>query len=146
MLPKIEQDLRTALKDQRSTEVSTLRLLISELKNAQIAKGGELSEDQVIEVISREAKKRRESIEAYQKGGRQELAEKEEEELAVLEKYLPAQISNEELEKIVENTVAESGVKSLAEMGKVMSAVMAKVKGQADGGRVSELVKQKLGI
>lgn len=144
MLTKIEDDLKQALKEQRLIEVSTLRLFISEIKNAQIAKGQDLSDAQIIEVALREAKKRQESIEAYKGAGRLELAEKEEAELSVLKKYLPTQMSDEDLRKQVEDAIAGVGATSLADMGKVMGAVMSKVKGQANGDRVISFVKELL--
>lgn len=141
---KLQEDLKQAQLSRDEIKVSTLRLLISEINNTKIAKGSELSDQDVLGVIQREAKKRRESIESFKKGGRDDLAQKEELELNILTTYLPAQLSNEELTKIIEESITELGATSLQDMGKVMSGVMAKVSGRADGGTVSSLVKEKL--
>lgn len=144
MLDKIQSDLKQAQLARDEIKVSTLRLLISEIKNAEIAKGGELSEQDIISAIQKEAKKRKEAIAAFRAGGREEAAVKEEAELKVLESYLPAQISNEELTKIVDGIINETGATSIQDMGKVMGVVMGKVKGQAEGTAVSNLVKERL--
>lgn len=144
MLDKIQSDLKQAQLARDEIKVSTLRLLISEIKNAEIAKGSELADQDIISVIQKEAKKRKEAIAAFRAGGREEAAVKEEAELKVLESYLPAQISNEELTKIVDGIINETGATSIQDMGKVMGAAMSKVKGQADGTAVSNLVKERL--
>ena len=144
-LDTITADLTEALKSREEVKVSTLRLLISNINNAKIAKGEELSDDEVAEEIAKDAKRHRESIDAFVKGGRSDLADKEKEELAVLEKYLPEQLTREEIAKFVVEAISQTGASSPSNMGKVMSAVMAKVKGRADGGAVSALVKEKLG-
>ena len=144
MLDKIQSDLKQAQLSRDEIKVSTLRLLISEIKNAEIAKGNNLEDQDIISVIQKEAKKRKEAIVAFRAGGREESAVKEESELKVLENYLPAQISTEELTKIVEESINEQGATSIQDMGKVIGAVMGKVAGRADGGTVSALVKEKL--
>ncbi|MBI2022149.1 GatB/YqeY domain-containing protein [Candidatus Daviesbacteria bacterium] len=144
MLDKIQENLKQAQLKRFEVEVLTLRLLISEINNAKIQKGSDLTEDEIVSVIQREAKKRREAIEGFRKGDREELAQKEESELKILESYLPEELSSEELTKIVEDAINDVGAKNLAEMGKVMEAVMGKVKGRADGGTVSQLVREKL--
>lgn len=148
LLDQIQSDLKTAQLARDEVKVSTLRLLISEIKNAEIAlrqsSGQAMSDEQIIPVIQREVKKRKEAALAFKSGGRAEQAEKEEMEAKVLQGYLPAQISNEELTKIVETTINELGATTVADMGKVIGAVMAKVKGRSDGGSVSSIVKEKL--
>lgn len=144
LLSKIQSDLKTAQLARDEIKVSTLRLLLSEAKNKEIAKGDDLSDEDIISVISREVKKRKEAAESFRSGGREEMAAKEELEAKVLEGYLPEQISTEELTKVVEETINELGAGSLADMGKVIGAVMGKIKGQADGAAVSALVKEKL--
>lgn len=146
---QIQEDLKAAQLAKDEIKVSTLRLLLSEIKNKEIAlrqSSGQasLSDSDVISVIQREAKKRKEAAEGFRVGGREESAVKEEAELKILESYLPAQLSNEELTKIVEEAIKESGAVSLADMGKVMGAVMGKTGGRADGGTVSNLVKDRL--
>lgn len=144
-IEKITQDLNEALKAKSETTVSTLRFLIAQVHNARIAKGEELSDEEILVEIAKDAKRHRESIEAFQKGGREDLVSREKAQLEVLERYLPQQLSSEELLKMVEEAIFEIGASGPGDMGRVMSAVMGKVKGQADGARVSELVKQKLG-
>jgi len=137
--------MRAAMKAREATRVSTLRMLMAAMKNTQVEKGHELDDDEVIEVISREAKRRRESMEAFEKGGRAELVEKEGAELAVLETYLPEKLSDDELSRLVDDAIAETGASSPKEMGQVMKAVMPKVKGRADGAAVSAAVRARLG-
>ncbi len=143
-IDKISQDLVSSLKAKDEVTTSTLRLLLSEIKNAQIAKGEELSGEEVVDVIGKSAKKRKESIEAYQKGGRSDLVEKEQAELKVLEKYMLEQMGEEEINRIVDKVVSKSGARNTADIGKVMRQIMGKLKGRADGGVVSEIVKKKL--
>lgn len=144
ILDKIFKDLVAAQKSKDSVTVSTLRLLLSDIKNAQIAKGGELTNEQVINQIQKSAKKRKESIDAYNKAGRSDLVESETQELEVLEKYLSEKMSKDEIGKIVSEVISEFGASGPGEIGKVMGQVMAKVSGRADGGLVSEIVKEKL--
>lgn len=141
---KLQEDLKQAQLARDEVKVSTLRLLLSEIKNTQIQKGSELSNADVVLVIQKEAKKRRESIESFKTGDREDLAQKEENELNILQTYLPSQLTQEELTKFIEDTITEIGATSLQDMGKVMSGVMSKVSGRADGDTVSQLVKQKL--
>lgn len=145
MLDKIQTDLKNAQLARDEIKVSTLRMLMSEIKNAQIQKMAELSDQDILAVIKREAKKRKEAALGFRSGNREESALKEESELKILENYLPVQMNNEELTKIVDETITEMDAVSMSDMGKVMGAVMGKVQGQADGGTVSALVKEKLG-
>lgn len=124
--------------------VATLRLLISEIRNTQIAKGYELSDEEILEVITKEAKKRRESILSFRSGGREELAVKEESELKILEEYLPVQMSDEELTKIVKEAITETGATTVSDLGKIIGNVMSKAKGQVSGERVAASAKQWL--
>jgi uncharacterized protein YqeY len=140
----INQKIAEALKARDEIRLSTLRLLSSALNYEFIAKQHKLSEEEELVVVGREAKKRKDAIEAYEKVGAKDRADKEKKELAILEEYLPEQMSDEELVKIVDEAVSETGAKAPSDMGRVMGAVMAKVKGRAEGGRVSALVKEKL--
>lgn len=144
LLNQIQSDLKDAQLNKDEVKTSTLRLLLSEIKNKEISKGGVLSDEDVVAVIRQELKKRKEAAQAFRLGDREEAALKEEAEAAVLESYLPPAMSDEELSKIVKNTINELEASSLADIGKVMGAVMGKVKGQADGSKVSALVKEKL--
>ncbi|MBI2597175.1 GatB/YqeY domain-containing protein [Candidatus Daviesbacteria bacterium] len=144
MIGKIQNDLKNAQFARDEVKVSTLRLLLSEVRNAEINKGGSLSDEDVISLVQKEVKKRKEAALGFRQGGREGSAKREEAELKVLESYLPAQLSNEELTKIVEETISEVGASSTLDIGKVMGMVMSKVAGKADGGSVSQIVKEKL--
>lgn len=144
LLARIKKDLDQALKKKDSLAVSVLRLLLAEIHNQEIEKQKELTDEDVLEVIRREVKKRKEAVEAYQKGNRKDLAEKEGTELKILNTYLPQQLSDEELKKIVASVVDEVGAKEPTDFGQVMGAAMGRVKGQADGAKVATLVKEKL--
>ena len=141
---QIQQDIKQAMKDKDKVKLSTLRLLMSEIKNKEIDAGGELEEGDILSIIQKAAKQRKESIEQYKKGGRDELAAKEERELDILSAYLPKQLSQEELEAIIREAIEKCGATSPKEMGKVMKEVMPAVKGRADGKEVNALVRKLL--
>jgi len=141
---KIDADLSSALKAGDHEAVSVLRLLKNSLKNARINSGKELGEAEEVNVLQKEAKQRRESIESFSKANRTDLAAKEKAELEIIQKYLPAGLSEAELNKMVEAAIAEVGAASMADMGKVMGNLSPKIAGRADGGTVANLVKQKL--
>jgi uncharacterized protein YqeY len=142
VLSKIQADVNAALKAGDRERTGALRLIVSELqKAAKEAREQELDE---VAVLQRERKRRLESAEAYREAGREDLAGAEEREAAVIDEYLPEQMADDELRKIVQDVVAESGASSQKDMGKVMSAVMPQVKGRADGKRVSAIVKETL--
>lgn len=144
LIEQIQNDLKEAQLARDEVKVSTLRLLLSEIKNAEISKGENLQDSDIVAVLQREVKKRKEAAAAFKVGGREQQAQKEELEAKVLEGYLPQQLPIEELTKIVQEAINEVGATSIADMGKVMGVVMGKVKGQADGGTVSSLVKERL--
>lgn len=144
LIDQIQIDLKNAQLSRDEVKVSTLRLLLSEIKNGEIAKGQPLSDEDIISIISREVKKRKEAAAGFRTGGREESSLKEEAESKVLESYLPAQMSNEELTKVVLEVITKEGANSLSDMGKVIGAVMGKVKGKAEGAQVSAIVKAKL--
>lgn len=141
---KVEQELVLAMKEKNELKVSTLRMLIAALKNKKIELQKELTDTDVIAVIQKLVKQRKDSIESYTEGGREELAQKEAEEIEFLKKYLPEEMSKEELDAIIDDVISEVGAKSMADMGKVMGAVMQKVSGRADGNVVKERVQSKL--
>jgi len=143
-LETIEKDFIEAYKAKNETVTSVLRMMKSALKNKEIDNQKPLEENEVIEVLSKEAKKRRESAQAYTDGGRPELAEQENAEVEILAKYLPEQLSEDAVREIVKQTIAEVGASSPADMGKVIGAVVGKTKGQAEGGLISKLVKEEL--
>ncbi|MGQ9463164.1 MAG: GatB/YqeY domain-containing protein [Candidatus Fervidibacter sp.] len=141
---QIDADYKAAMKARDDLKISVLRLLRSAIHNAEIDKQRALTEDEILGVIQSEVRKRRESIEAFQQGDRQDLVEREQAELKVLESYLPKALSREELEALVRETIREVGALSVRDMGKVMSVLMPKVRGHAEGREVSELVRQVL--
>jgi uncharacterized protein YqeY len=141
----IEADTKVALKAGAKEKVSTLRMLNAALKNKQIDKRRALTEEEVLETVRTLIKQRKDSIEQFGKGGRQDLVDKEAAEVVVLEVYLPAQISREELETMVRDAVAQTGAQGSRDMGKVMKALVPVVGGRADGKLISELVKNALG-
>ena len=158
---KIQSDIKEAMKTRENEKVGVLRMLQSEIKNAEIAKRtklsksngaddieqkSQLSDEEIIEVISRETKKRKDAIELYEKGGRKELAEKEKKEAEILSAYMPEQMSEEEIKKLVETTIKETGASNIKEMGKVMGALKLEIKGKADGAMVSRIVKELLSL
>ncbi len=144
LLKKLQEEMKAAMKSGDKERLSTIRMLISEIKKVQIDKKKELSDEEIVEIIQRYAKQRKESIKQYREAGREDLAEKEEKELKIVQEFLPEQLSEEEIEKIVDEVISEVGASSMKDMGKVMRAVMEKVKGRAEGSVVSSIVKKKL--
>jgi hypothetical protein len=142
---KIGAEMRDAMKARDQARVGALRMLMAAVKNAEVELRHELSDEEVLGVVTKEAKRRKESIEAFEKGGRDDLVAKESAELAVLEAYLPEQLGEEELARLVDEAIAETGASEQKDMGRVMKALMPKVKGRADGTAVSTLVKSRLG-
>jgi uncharacterized protein YqeY len=141
---KILNDMKDAMKAGSKVMLETLRMIRSQLKNAAIARGGELEEADVIAVLTKEAKRRKESLEMYQKGGREDLADRESKEWDIITQYLPEALSDAEIEDIVNTAIKQSGAESMRDMGKVMGAVMPQIKGRADGKIVQEIVRKKL--
>jgi uncharacterized protein YqeY len=142
---RVSEDLKKAMKSGEKLKVSTLRLLLSEIKNAEIAKRGELDEGEALAVAAREARKRRESIEEFARGGRQDLVDKESAELEILTAFLPEQMPEDELRGLIARAIDEAGAESPKDLGKVMSVLMPRVKGKADGKVVNRLVRESLG-
>lgn len=138
------EDSKNALRSGEKLKLSTIRMVLAEIRNAEIAKREDLTDEEVLQVVSREARKRKEAIDEFAKGGRQDLVDKETYELSVLEAYLPEQMSDEEVRQIVSQTIEEVGASSPSDLGKVMSAVMPRVKGQADGKKINQLVREML--
>ena len=159
---QIQQDSTGALKSGNQFLVGTLRMLLASIITKEkelrykiikekpdateetLSKESELTDEQVIEVISSEIKKRKDAIVLYEKGNRPELADREKKEIEVLIKYLPEQLSEEELKKIVKEAIAKTGAKEIKDMGKVMAEISPKIKGKADSGAVSKIVKEIL--
>ena len=138
------QDMKTALKSGDKLTLETIRMIRAQLKNAYLAQGKELEEEEVIQVLNKEAKRRKESLELYRQGGRNDLAEKESQELKIINSYLPKALEKSEIEEIIDQVIKETGAENPHDMGKVMGEVMSKVRGRAEGKFVQELVKTKL--
>jgi len=159
---KIEEDFKNFLKEKKETEVSTLRMLKAaifnkekekryklsqekpELNEEELEKESKLSDEEVMGVISSEIKKRNEALLLFEKGKREDLIKKEKSEMKILQNYLPEQLSEEEIKKLAKEVMKKVGVKDIKDMGKVMSELIPKVKGKADGGLVSKIVKELL--
>lgn len=137
---KIRADLREAIGRREGNRVTILRLLLSEIKNAEISCRNSLSDDKVIDVISTEVKRHRESIEAYKKGNRNDLVALEEQELCILLGYLPEQMGRDEITRMAQQTISVVGAKEMNDRGKVLSKLMPKLKGKANGKEVSDIV------
>lgn len=144
LIEQITTDLTSALKSGQADRLSVLRLLKSALKYKQIELGRELTDADVLPVIQKEVKQRRESASEFTKGDRAEMAAKELSEAELLTAYLPAQLSDADLAAIIDTVITETGAQSLQDMGKVIGVVMGKTQGQADGARISGLVKLRL--
>ncbi len=142
---QILADVTVAMKAKDAARTSTLRMLKAAIVNRQIEKGGELDDEELMKLLRSQVKQRRDSVEQYEKGGRQDLVDKERAEIAVIEGYLPQAASQDEIDKAVAAAIAETGAASIKEMGAVMKAVMPRLAGKnADGRAVSETVKKKL--
>jgi len=144
LLQKLDDDLKGAMKASESLKVSVLRMAKAALKYRQIEKGEALSDEEVLSVLTGLSKQRRESIEQFSKGGREDLAEKERQELGILQSYLPRQLTPEELDSVILEAIRESSVQGTQDMGKVMRLIMPKVKGVADGKTVNQRLKELL--
>jgi len=146
MLQRIEQDLKDSLKQKEAgrLKLNVLRMVKAAIKNAEIEKGRALTDEEILSIIQKEIKSRKEVLPNYEKAGRAEDINKINEEIKILESYLPAQLSEEQLTEIIRETIALVGATKPSDMGKVMPKVLAKIKGRADGRVVSELVKKLL--
>ena len=144
---QLTEDLKSAMRAKDSTALSTLRAVKSAIKNAAIEKGGadaELDEGEAVNIIRKQIKQRQESIEQFNKAGRGELASQEEAEIAILDRYLPAPLSEEEINELVVSAISESGASSRSDMGKVMKILQQRTAGRADGKTLSQAVMSQL--
>jgi uncharacterized protein YqeY len=144
LLEKLNQDLKVAIKAKDETRKRVLRLALTAAKLAEVEKQKELDDAAVIAVLQKEVKSRQETMEDAEKANRQDLIEVAKAEMKILEEYLPEAMSPEELEALVKEVIAEVGATSMADMGKVMGAIMPKIQGRAEGGQVNQLVRQLL--
>jgi uncharacterized protein YqeY len=142
---RLAAEMREAMKARESVRLSALRLLSATVKNREVELGRQLDDEEFVAMAVREVKRRKEAIQAYEKAGREDRAAVEREEQGVLEAYLPAPLSDAELEKLIEEAVAETGASAPGDMGKVMGVVMGRVRGRADGRAVQEMVRARLG-
>jgi len=140
----IKENLQKALKQHDEVRVSTLRLLLSKIKNAEIAQQGPIGDSKVLDIIATEVTQHRESIRAFKQGNRNDLVTQEEAELSILMEYLPEQMSHEEITEAAQQVIHKVGAKGISDKGKVMSQLMPQVKGKADGKEVSEVVSELL--
>src|SRR3989338_5956392 len=142
---RIDRDMKTAMKEKKETALRTIRMLKAAIKNKEIEKKVKtLSEDDLLEVIQKQVKQRRDSVQEYEKAGRRDLADKETEEIAVLGQYLPQPLSEAELKALVQEVIQATGAKAKADIGKVMKAVMPKVRGRADGKQINQVAASLL--
>jgi len=144
LIARIEEELATAMRDREAERRDALRLILSSLRSAEKELQRPLHDEEELQVLQRERKRRLEAAEAFRAGGRDEQAEGEERELAVLEEFMPEPLTEEELESIVDDAIAECGATSIRDLGRVMADVMPQVAGRADGAGVSQLVREKL--
>ena len=144
---QLQKELKESMLAKNSEKTSVLRLILSAIGYFEIEKGGAgyiATDEDVMAVLQKEAKQRRDSIEQFEKGGRPELAEKEKKELEMLSSYLPAQMGEEEIRILVKEAISQTGASSPQDMGKIMGALMPKTKGKADGSTVSTIVREEL--
>jgi len=144
LIARLEGELKDAMVARDAERRNTLRLILASLRGAEKELQRPLHDDEELQVLQRERKRRREAAEGFRAGGREEQAEAEERELAVLEEFMPEPLSEEDLEEIVDDAIAEVGATSMRDFGRVMADVMPQVSGRADGSAVSQLVKEKL--
>jgi uncharacterized protein len=144
LIGRLEDELKQAMVARDTTRRDALRLILSSLRSAEKELQRPLHDDEELQVLQRERKRRLEAAEAFRGAGREEQAEAEEQELAVLEEFMPAPLSEEELEEIIDDAIAEVGATSIRDLGRVMADVMPQVSGRADGSVVSQLVREKL--
>ena len=144
LIARIEQELKEAMRARDDERTGTLRLTLAALRSAEKELGRPLKEDEELQVLQRERKRRTEAAEAFHGAGRGEQGAREERELAVIEEFMPEPLGEEELERIVDDAIAETGATSLRDLGRVMADVMPQVAGRADGSSVSQLAREKL--
>jgi uncharacterized protein YqeY len=144
LIEELEDDVKDAMRAGDAARRDALRLILASLKSAEKDLLRPLSEEEELQVLQRERKKRIEAAEAFRGGGREEQAAKEEAELAVLEEFMPEPLTEEELERILDDAIAENGATSMRDMGRVMKDVMPQIAGRADGAAVSQMLREKL--
>ncbi|MCX7678037.1 MAG: GatB/YqeY domain-containing protein [Spirochaetes bacterium] len=144
LLERIESDLRDSIRNKNEEVMRTLRMLKSDIMYEKAKGSGDLTEEKLIEIVKRAAKKRKEAIEEFRKAGRTDLIEKETSELAIIERYLPTQLAADEIERIIDEKLKSLGEVSKKDFGKIMGIIMKDLKGQADGALVKEILTKKI--
>lgn len=144
MKEQLNQDLKEAMRSKDAARRDTIRLLLTTIKNAEIEKGGELTQQETEALLQKQAKQRRDSITAYEEGGRADLAEQEQAELVIIEGYLPEQMDEDAIRQVVRAEIAQRGASGPGDLGKVMGPLMGKLRGKADGSLVQQIVREEL--
>lgn len=144
VMEQLNHDMKQAMKDKSALKLSVIRMVKATIKNEEIKLGRDLSDDEVLTILTRELKQRRDSLHEFEKAGREDLATKTRDEMDIILAYMPAQLSEEEIRQIIREAVVAIGATSKKEMGKVMGAIMPKVKGKADGNLVQRIVSEEL--
>ncbi|AMA72355.1 MULTISPECIES: GatB/YqeY domain-containing protein [Aneurinibacillus] len=144
LIDRLTNDMKQAMKDKDKLKLSVIRLVKSAIKNEEINQGKELSDDEVLTVLTRELKQRRDSLQEFEKAGRDDLATSARDEIKILMEYMPEQLSEDEIRTLVKEAIEQTGASSKKDMGKVMGALMPKVKGRADGSLVNKIVQESL--
>ncbi|MBN6186176.1 GatB/YqeY domain-containing protein [Aneurinibacillus sp. BA2021] len=144
LVERLTHDMKQAMRDKDKLKLSVIRMVKSSIKNEEINQGKELSDDEVLTVLTRELKQRRDSLQEFEKAGREDLAASTRDEINVLMEYMPEQLDEEEIRKLVNEAIQQTGASSKKDMGKVMGALMPKVKGRADGALVNKIVQESL--
>ena len=144
LLSRLNDDMKTAMKAKDKESLQVIRMIKSSIQNEQIKEGHDLTEDEELTVLSREMKQRRDSLHEFEEAGRDDLAEKVKSEIVIVEKYMPEQLSEDDIRQLVQEAITQTGASSVKEFGKVMGAIMPKVKGKADGNQVNAIVKELL--
>lgn len=141
---KLNNDLKESMKAKDALRLSCVRMIIADIKNAVIAKRKQLTDEDIVEILQRQVKQHNDSIDGFKKGNRPDLVDKEEKELKIIQSYLPEQLSEQEIGKIIKQAIQETGATQKKEMGKVMANIMPKLKGRADGKLVNKIVSENL--
>ncbi|MFX3616045.1 MAG: GatB/YqeY domain-containing protein [Sporolactobacillus sp.] len=144
LIDRLNTDMKEAMKAREKARLSVIRMLKASLHNESIKIGNPLSDDEALAVLTRELKQRKDSLQEFENAGRQDLVDEVSVEIAIVQSYMPEQLSEDELQSIVDETISEVGAASKTDIGKVMKAIMPKVKGRADGGLINRLVRSKL--
>jgi len=142
---KLNEDLKKYMKEKNTLALNTVRLVIAEIKNKEVEKNSEITDEEILQIIRKQIKMREDSIQQFRSANREDLAEKEAQELEILKNYLPEDLTDEELDKIIQETIKELNASSKKDFGRVIKELIQKVQGRADNKKISELISKKLG-